>query len=207
MTAELDPRAAGWEAQLDRLDDARTEESEAPVPDRGEFDPRADAFGFHLTDTEDDDGALDALEDEVEDHEAQVPTVEVLDRLLVAFNHRDLVDLVDVVASDGEAPGLLGYTAANVPDAVADLWRRRPTVQLTRGRLPEEGPVAVLWEHDGAAWWQLAVVCVADVADDRAGVLEFVDDPDLLDRVRTSEPDDDLLEGERWEEWDEGTEP
>ena len=203
MSSELDPRAAGLEAQLDRLDDARTEEAATPPPDRGAFDPEADGFGFHVTEEPDDDEALDTLHDDVEDHDVEVVSLEALEALVVAFNHRDLEDLLDVVAADGEAPGLLGYDTANLPAAITDLWQRRPSVQLTKGRTDEEH-VGVLWEHDGAAWWQLAAVCISDVHDGRVGVLEFADDPDMLDRIRTHEPDDDLLEGERWQEWEDG---
>lgn len=205
MDADLDPRTAGWEAQLDRLDDHAGVDDQVP-PDPGRFDARDDRFGFHVAG---DDGAVDEaladpLADEGEDHDDDAGTVGVLETLLVAFNHRDLDDLLDVVAADGEAPGLLGYDTDNLPQAIADLWERRPTVQLTRGRL-ERDHVAVAWEHDGAAWWQLAVVCIDDVRDGTVGVLEFADDPDLLDQVRTHEPEDGLLEGERWQEWEEGT--
>jgi hypothetical protein len=198
--AKVDPREAGLEAQLDRLDEDRSSDDREVPPDRGDFDPDADGFGFHLDDPE---VALDPLADPVEAHGVGVG-VEVLDALLTAFNHRDLEDLLAVVAPDGEAPGLLGYDRDNLGDAVADLWARRPSVQLTRGEL-DGGHVGVLWEHDGAAWWQIAVVTVDDVEADRIGVLEFADDPDLLDRVRTSEPDEELLEGERWQEWDDGS--
>lgn len=208
MSRDFDARAAGWEAQLDRLDDDRLQrdggDGGSTVLDRGTFDPDGDGFGFHITDDEDDDQALDTLADDGDDHGAGARTVDVLEQLVTAFNHRDLEDLLEVVAADGEAPGLLGYDAANLATAIADLWERRPSVQLTKGRT-EEGHLGVLWEHDGAAWWQLAAVCVDDVVDGRVGVLEFADDPDLLDRIRTYEPDEDLLEGERWEEWEEGT--
>lgn len=200
MTDDLDPRAAGLEAQLDRLDDARSEGAVEPAPDPGAFDPHDDGFGFHLDDP---DAELDPHGDDVEDHESQVATVGVLERLLTAFNHRDLEEVLAVVAHDGEAPGLLGYDTDNLPAALADLWERRPSVQLTRGRT-EDGPIGVLWEHDGTTWWQLAAVCVDDVTDGQVGVLEFADDQDLLDRIRTHEPDDDLLEGERWQEWEDG---
>jgi hypothetical protein len=74
---------------------------------------------------------------------------------------------------------------------------------VTRGEL--EGRVAgVLWEHDGTSWWRLAVVSVDDVRDGCVGVLEFVDDPDLVERVVTETPDDELVEGARWQEWEEG---
>lgn len=200
MSDDLDPRTAGLEAQLDRLDEDGRAGTSAPLPDVGDFDAQADGFGFHLDEPEE---ALDPLADAVEPHET-TDDVEVVDELVTAFNDRDLDDLLEVVARDGEAPGLLGYDRDNLPSAVTDLWERRPTVLLTRGELDEQ-VVGVLWEHDGAAWWRLAVVCIDDIAAGRIGVLEFADDPDLLERVTTGAPDGDLLEGERWQEWDEGT--
>lgn len=201
--SDLDPRTAALEAQLDRLDDAAN--ADAPVertepPDRGTFDPDTDGYGFHL---DDDPGqAVDPLADDVEDHDGNGET-DVLDELVAAFNGRDLEDLLALVANDGEAPGLLGYDRANLPEAVADLWNRRPTVLVTRGELDGEA-AGVLWEHDGTDWWRLAVVSVDDVRDGCVGVLEFADDPDLVERVVTEAPDEELMEGARWQEWDEG---
>jgi hypothetical protein len=202
---DLDPRTAALEAQLDRLDDAALDTGDAPSvrsepPDVGTFDPEGDGYGFHVE--EDPERVLDPLETDVEVHEGP-DAVDAVDELVAAFNARDLEDLLAVVATDGEAPGLLGYDRANLPEAVADLWDRRPTVHVTRGEL--EGRVAgVLWEHDGTSWWRLAVVSVDDVRDGCVGVLEFVDDPDLVERVVTEAPEDELVEGARWQEWEEG---
>lgn len=201
---DLDPRTAALEAQLDRLDDAALD-ADAPTvrsepPDVGTFDPEGDGYGFHVD--EDPEAVIDPLEDDVELHEGP-DAVDAVDDLLAAFNARDLDDLLAVVATDGEAPGLLGYDRANLPEAVADLWERRPTVHVTRGEL--DGRVAgVMWEHDGTSWWRLAVVSVDDVRDGCVGVLEFVDDPDLVERVVTETPDGELVEGARWQEWEEG---
>lgn len=205
--SDLDPRTAALEAQLDRLDDAASAGAppadESQPPDHGTFDPDADGFGFHLD--EDPDRAVDVLADDVEDHESADGT-DVVDELVAAFNARDLEDLVELVASDGEAPGLLGYDRANLPEAVADLWNRRPTVVVTRGELAEDGgPCGVLWEHDGTDWWRLALVSVDDIRDGCVGVLEFADDPDLVERVATEKPDEELVQGARWQEWDEGS--
>lgn len=226
MERDLDPWTAGLEAQLDRLDDEADDAAAAGTgePDRGDLDELSDGHAFHVedADTPIDEAATAALPTTVDGFRPQMPvdadglpdddaedaigtseTSEALDELIIAFNHRDLDQLLGLLASDGEAPGLLGYDRDNLPDAVADLWERRPSVQLTRGSL-EGDPVGVLWEHDGAAWWQLAVVTVDDVRAERVGVLEFADAPDLLDHVRTVEPDDAMLQGERWQEWDEG---
>jgi hypothetical protein len=203
--SELDPRTAALEAQLDRLDaaeEAGTSSSDVAAPDRGTFDPDSDGFGFHLDD--DPDQAVDPLADAVEEHEGRGET-DVIDELVAAFNARDLEDLLALVANDGEAPGLLGYDRDNLPEAVTDLWHRRPTVLVTRGELAEDGgPCGVLWEHDGSAWWRLAVVSVDDVRDGCVGVLEFADDPNLVEMVATETPDEELVEGARWEEWEEG---
>jgi hypothetical protein len=201
---ELDPRTAALEAQLDRMDDValegeRVEQNEPP--DLGTFDEDVDGFGFHVD--EDPDAAVDPLADAVETHEGP-DAIDAVDELVAAFNGRDLDDLLAVVANDGEAPGLLGYDRANLPTAVADLWDRRPTVQVTRGYL--DGRVAgVLWEHDGTQWWRLAVVSVDDVKDGCVGVLEFADDPNLVEQVVAPPPDGELVEGATWREWEEGT--
>jgi hypothetical protein len=204
--SDLDPRTAALEAQLDRLDDAANAEV-TPVDeprrlDHGTFDPAADGYGFHLDD--DPDRAMDPLADDVDTHDGEDGS-DVVDELVAAFNARDLDDLLALVASDGEAPGLLGYDRANLPAAVTDLWHRRPTVVVTRGELAEDGgPCGVLWEHDGSDWWRLALVSVDDIHDGVVGVLEFADDPDLVDRVVTEKPDEELVEGARWQEWEEG---
>jgi hypothetical protein len=157
-----------------------------------------DEFGFHVDDP---DGPID--EDEL-DEVAETDT-DVVDALAEAFNARDLEALLDVVAADGEAPGLLGGDRDNLPTAVESLWHRRPSCALTRGRV-DGAVVGVLWEHDGSAWWPLAVVHVDDIDDDGlVGVVEFSDDPALLDELEADGPDQDLEEGSRWVEWEEGT--
>lgn len=202
--SDIDPRTAALEAQLDRLDDAADADRSDPSadPDRGTFDQDADGYGFHVED--DPDRVIDPLEDDVERH-GEVDDVDVVDELVAAFNNRDLDDLLELVASDGEAPGLLGYDRANLPEAVVDLWNRRPSVVVTRGQLDADGGACgVLWEHDGTDWWRLALVSVDDVRDGRVGVLEFADDPDLVEQVTTEPPEAALDEGARWREWDEG---
>lgn len=202
---DLDPRTAALEARLDRFDDAALAgvpaADRSQPPDLGTFDAASDGYGFHVDD--DPDAVIDPLEDAVEPHDGP-DAVDAVDELVAAFNARDLEDLLAVVAPDGEAPGLLGYDRANLPEAVADLWVRRPTVHVTRGEL--DGRVAgVLWEHDGTSWWRLALVSVDDVRDGCVGVLEFADDPDLVERVVTETPEGELVEGARWQEWDEGS--
>ncbi len=155
-----------------------------------------DELGYHVDEPDD---AQDAPLDEV----AEIDT-DVVDAIAEAFNARDLDALLDVVASDGEAPGLLGGDRDRLGESLESLWHRRPTSCITRGRV-HDVVVGVLWEHDGAAWWPLATVHVSDLDDDgMVGVLEFSDDASLLDEVEAEGPDGDLEEGARWAEWDEG---
>lgn len=195
--ARHDARIAIAESQLERLDD---EVLDAPpaVPDPAPPAVDADTYGFHLDDPEQDllDDDLDVgLRDDVE--------ADALDVLAEAFNARDLDALLEAVAVDGEVPGLLGYERDNLAEAVEELWALRPNVCLTRGRVDTEY-VGVLWEHDGEVWYRIAVVHVDDVEDGTAGVFEVSDDAALLERVITEPPDDDLDQGARWSEWDEG---
>lgn len=158
-------------------------------------------IGLHLDDPDADDGDL---ADDVLDNVAEIDT-DVVDAVAEAFNARDLDALLEVVAADGEAPGLLGGDRESLAEAVESLWHRRPTCCVTRGRV-DDVVVGVLWEHDGLAWWPLATVHVADLDDDgMVGVLEFSDDASLLDEVEAESPDQDLEEGARWAEWDEGS--
>lgn len=193
--SDFDRVAAGAEAQLDRLDGERGE-SAVPAAERGTMD--ADDYGFHVDDP---DGEL--FEDELEAGVRNDDAADAIDTLAEAFNARDLDALLEVVAPDGEAPGLLGGDRDNLPEALEDLWTRRPSSCLTRG-LVNDSDVGVLWEHDGTNWWRLAIVHVDDVDDGLVGVLEFSDDTALLEQVACEEPGDDLEEGATWAEWAEG---
>ncbi|GGI02638.1 hypothetical protein [Egicoccus halophilus] len=192
--SDLDRHAAGAEARLDRLD---AEAAGAP-PDDERGTVAEDEFGFHVDDP---DGEL--FEDELRPGVPDDSALEALEQLAEAFNARDLDGVLEVVARDGEAPGLLGWDRDNLPDAVEDLWTRRPSALLTRGSTTE-GDVGVLWEHDGAQWWRLAVVHVADVQEGCVGVLEFSEDTALLEQVECEVPDGEFEEGARWSEWSEG---
>lgn len=192
--ARHDRLAEAAEARLRGLEE--TPEGDG-TEDRDASALEADAFGFHVDDP---DGPLDGDEP---DRIAETDT-DVVGALAEAFNARDLDALLDVVAADGEAPGLLGGDRDHLPDAVESLWHRRPTCCLTLGRVQDQA-VGVLWEHDGAEWWMLATVHIADVDDDgNVGVLEFSDDPALLEEVEADRPDDEMDEGSRWEEWEDG---
>lgn len=204
---EVDRYQAAAESGLDRIDD---DELHADADaDQGQDAEGAgdtangvstDGYGFHVDDPE-----ADLLTEDLDAGLRDDAEADALDAVAERFNARDLDGLIDVLADDGEVPGLLGYDPANLPGAIQDLWERRPSVCMTRGHVDTEH-VGVLWEHDGDAWWRVAVVHVDDVDDDGIGVLEFSDDTALLDRVVCDSPEgDDLEEGARWEEWDEGS--
>lgn len=202
--AQLDRRQAAAESRLERFDDASVVEFEDDEVSVITFEVAPDVvapgeYGFHLDDP-DDEG------DEEHDRPTSDDSVlaDALDVVAEAFNARDMDGLLDVLASDGEAPGLLSYERGDLPAAIQDLWQRRPTCCLTRGHVDDEH-VGVLWEHDGSNWWQLAVVHVDDVVDGTVGVLEFGDDPALLEQVVAEAPDGELEEGSLWSEWEEGT--
>jgi hypothetical protein len=192
--AQEDRLGAAASARLRGLDQAPEGDG---LDDRDPSSLGADVFGFHVDDPE------EGIDGDDPDVVAETDT-DVVDALAEAFNARDLDALLDVVATDGEAPGLLGGDRDHLPDAVESLWHRRLTCCLTRGRVADQ-VVGVLWEHDGAEWWALATVHISDVDDDGVvGVLEFSDDPALLEEVEGDGPDDDLEEGSRWEEWEDG---
>ncbi|MDX1510121.1 MAG: hypothetical protein R3249_02135 [Nitriliruptorales bacterium] len=193
--SELDIQLAAAEAGLARIDD------EAGEPDGPtevlEVLEDADG-GWHV---EDENGPVDVDDDE--DGHVSVLHDDLLDTLNEAFNARDLEGLLEVLADDVELPGLAG-DRLELPERLEDLWERRPTCLLTRAVNGTEG-ISVLWEiGDEGRWWPLATLHVDDVVDGRAGVLEFSDDVSLLDELDPEVPDDDLDEGSRWEEWDEG---
>lgn len=197
--AEFDGRRAAAEAQLERIDDRLADDT----AEGGDgvvvaTDEVHDAqYGFHLDDP---DGGV---ADDVDLPTSGDPRADALDVVAEAFNARDMDGLLDVVAADGEAPGLLSYERGDLPAAIQDLWQRRPSCCLGRGHVDDE-PVGVLWEHDGDRWWEVAVVHVDDVDDGVVGVLEFGDDPALLEQVEAEPPDGDLEEGTRWSEWEDG---
>ena len=195
---EFDGRRAVAESQLERIDDLLAEDASDGGPPAVGTEPAHDAqYGFHLDDP---DG------EGVDRPDPPTPgdvRADALDVVAEAFNARDMDGLLEVVAMDGEAPGLLSYDRGDLPAAIQDLWQRRPTCCLGRGQVDDE-PVGVLWEHDGDRWWEVAVVHVDDVDDGVVGVLAFGDDPSLLERVEAEPPDGELEEGSRWVEWEEG---
>lgn len=208
MGRRYDRLQAGAESRLEALDDAQLLDelpeagSALSEPDDGEVPQNVidfDDYGIHV-----DDPGEDLLDDDLDTGLRDDGEATALDAIAEVFNARDLEGLMLVVAADGEAPGLLGYDRDNLPEAIESLWQRRPTCCLTRGHHLEDH-VGVLWEHDGSAWWRVAAVHVDDVQEGMIGVLEFSDDPALLDQLEADAPDpDDLDEGARWSEWDEG---
>lgn len=183
------------ESKLERIDDQADDPSRDAEPSQ-QLEP--DPYGFHVDDPE-----LDLLDDDLDAGLRDDVEADALDAIADAFNARDLDGLLDTVAVDGEVPGVLGYERGNLAEAVERLWSARPNVCLTRGRAGIEH-VGVLWEHDGEQWYRIAVVHVDDVEDQAAGVVEVSEDAALLERVVADPPDDELEQGGRWEEWDEG---
>lgn len=196
--SDFDVSLAQAEAGLDRIDeDELVAEHDVPEEPLEMID---DGAGWHV---EDEAAPLGGVEDEDEEGHVSVLHDDLLDALNEAFNARDLEGVMDVLADDVELPGLAG-DRAEAPDRIEDLWERRPTCLLTRAVNGNEG-LSVLWEiGDEGQWWPLATLHVDDVEDGKAGVLEFSDDVSLIDELDPEMPDDDLDEGTRWQEWEEG---
>lgn len=211
---DVDRQQAAAEAGLDRVDDR--DEDERTYPDPAEVAAEL-GDGMHIEDRDlvrrDEHGRVMPPEDEPDDDGlparsgTEAELADCLDAMAEAFNARDLDGLLALVADDCETPGLAS-DLDDFADAIDDLWERRPSCLLTRGELEGEPPVGVLWELGEAdVWWPLASVHVADPVDGQVGVVEFADDPTLLDRVQATPPDGDLEEGSRWIEWQEGAQP
>jgi hypothetical protein len=207
MGDSLDPRVAAAEARLDRLDDDRVDgppDDVATPTDAVEL-----SEGMHIEDADAEleaTGAIGLTTDEIL-LELEPPgdpeVVDCIEAFTEAYNARDLDALLELVREDTEAPGL-GNDLDHLPEAIEDLWERRPSTVLTRGDL--DGQVlAVMWElGDGGRWWRVATVHFDDCSDGEIGVIEFSDDPGILEEVQTVGPDGDLDEGSRWEEWTDG---
>lgn len=196
--SDFDVSLAHAEAGLDRIDeDEFVAEHDVPEEPVEMID---DAAGWHV---EDEAAPLGGELDEDEDGHVSVLHDDLLDALNEAFNARDLEGVMDVLSDDVELPGVAS-DREEAPARIEDLWERRPTCLLTRAVNGDEG-LSVLWEiGDEGRWWPLATVHVDDVQDGRAGVLEFSEDVSLIDELDPEMPDDDLDEGTRWQEWEEG---
>lgn len=203
MDDTLDPRMAAAEAQLDRLDDGRSDGPD-DATDTVEL-----SDGMHIEDADADlvaAGAIGLTTDEIMlelGSPGDPDAVDCIEAFTEAYNARDLDALLELVRDDTEAPGL-GNDLDHLPEAIEDLWERRPSTVLTRGDL--DGQVlAVMWElGDGDRWWRVATVHFDDCSEGEIGVLEFSDDPSILEEVQTVAPDGDLDEGTRWTEWTDG---
>lgn len=191
---EMDRLLAGAEAALDRVDDA-----DADLPDVDTFELQD---GMHVEEA----GSPIVLTDDDDDSpHVTAEASEVLDEFAEAFNARDIDAMTDMCADDCEIPGLAS-DLDELPEAMADLWERRPTVTLTR-EVVDEQAVGVLWEReDTAGWAPLGTLHVDLMEDSFIGVLEFSDDVGLLDELSAEPPDGDLAQGYTWSEWDEGAE-
>jgi hypothetical protein len=176
MADRVDRSIAAAEASLDRIDDAAADVAST----NGHVTERT--AGVDLTDgmhIEDDDQEL-----EVAPAAAGLTTEEIL----LELDGGPDAELADCVEAFSEA-----FNARDLDSLI------------TRGQLADEC-VAVMWElGDGGGWWRVATVHFADCVDGQMGVVEFSDDPGILDEVDTVTPDGDVDEGVRWEEWEEGT--
>jgi hypothetical protein len=147
------------------------------------------------------------LEEQVVDgeHIARYGSLEELvDGFADAYNARDLDSLLELLAEDVELPGL-GIDLEGFPVAVVAMWEERPNAVLTRGLLGEQ-PVTVLWDVGEAGTWSRVGLLTFELADDdgELGLVELLDDPSAVETAETDEPESDLPEGTRWEEWYEG---
>jgi hypothetical protein len=194
---EVDHHQAAAEARLDRVDaGSAPEQLDAQAQRDG---VSVDGYGFH-----EDDPDVDLLDEDLDVGLRDDVEADAIDAIAEAFNARHLEGLLDILAPDAETPGFLGHDRANLPGVIEGFWTRRPSLCLTRGHADTEH-VGVLWEHDGEDWWPLAALHVDDVRDGRVGVIEITDEPALLERVRCEPPaGDDLEEGARWSEWEDG---
>ncbi len=126
-----------------------------------------------------------------------------IDAFLEYFNAHDLDGLLELVADDCEAPGL-DKADEDLPVAMADLWERRPTCQMTRGDLEDEA-VGMLWEvGQDKTWWRLGVVRIACTEEGVIDCVAFDDSPHDLDACQVQPPEAALDEGATWQEWEEG---
>lgn len=207
MGDTVDRSLAAAEARLERLDDARHAAATNGQPD----DPVSlDAIdmsdpSLHIEDEEPEPAAGLTTEEILLELEGPDPDLaDCIDAFNESFNARDLEGVLELVDEDCEFPGL-GNDIDNFPEAIEDLWERRPSCTLTRAE-HDRTPLAVMWElGDGEAWWRVATVHFDDAADGHLGVIEFTDDPTLLEEVEAASPDGDLEEGARWTEWEDGS--
>ena len=202
MSQRFDRHTATAEARLERLDDTVDERepggsSPLTVEDRhvvtGDDSIHIEDEWFPAAD----DGEEEARDDR------HTELTNCIEAFVDAFNARDLDGVLELTAEDCEAPGL-GNDVDHFPEAVEDLWERRPSIIATLGTL-SDGPVGVAWElGEDELWWPVATLHFSDVEDGRAGVIAFSTDQQLLEAVESDPPDGDIEEGMRWSEWDEG---
>lgn len=147
------------------------------------------------------------LEDQFVDveHVARYGTLEQLvDGFVDAYNAHDLDTLLELLSEDVELPEM-GIDIEGFPVAVTTMWEEHPNAVLTRGLLGEQ-PVTVLWDVAEAGAWTRVAVLTFELADDdgQLGLVELLEDATLVESAEADEPEPDLAEGARWEEWYEG---
>ena len=195
----IDAGVAAAEARLDRVDEEQARREREEVEEPSSDGVEANGYGFHVDDPE-----VDLMADDMDAGLRDDREADAIDAVAEPFNARDVEGLLAVIAPDAEVPGFAGPDLSDLPEAVQELWRRRPTCLLTRGYVEQEH-VGVLWEHDGEQWWRTAIVHVDDVEDGMVGVFEFSEDTALLERVLGEGPGpDELDEVMRWVVWEEG---
>lgn len=195
--AQLERDVAAAEARLDRVDRSNGHRPPDDVP-------------VYVLDHDDDlhvEEVWDGLTEDEQEELGGGPDSEVANAIDVfneLFNARDLDALLELAAEDCEAPGL-GNDLDNLPEALEDLWDRRPSCLLTRGE--HEGRcLSVMWEagNNVGEWHRIATVYFDDIANGELGVIEFADDAAVLDQVVTAGPDGEHDEGSLWSEWEDG---
>lgn len=188
MAQRFDRHEATAQARIERLkdqadesvvvEDAASDDGRVPEDYGVTADELAD---MHITDGDDD------LPTEVEEH-ATVYGDDLVDAFAEAFNARDLDGVLELCSRDCEVPGLVSGLG-DVEPALAELWERRPTITVTRA-VDDGRAFGVLWERISSGSWGAVGTVHADLDGERAAVLEFTDDPELLDRVSPPPPDD-----------------
>ncbi len=163
---------------------------------------RVDREGIHVEEPD-----KVAFEDQYVDldHVARYGSLEdLIDGFIDAYNAHDLDSLFELLSNEVELPGL-GIDRSGFSAAVEGFWDERPNAVLTRGLL-EDQPVAVLWDlGDGNAWSRITLFAFDDADDDgEIGLVELIDDAAGIEAAETDEPENDVPEGVRWEEWYEG---
>jgi hypothetical protein len=143
-----DAGIAAAEARLDRVDDELAHREREVIDEPPNDGVDADGFGFHV-----DDPDVDLMADDLDIGLRDDQEADAIDALAEPFNARDVEGLLAVIARDAEVPGLASADLSDLPDAVQDLWRRRPTCLLTRGYVEREQGSPRVEVLAPPGWW------------------------------------------------------